>query len=314
MSAAPSPTPSKKRPPLLRWAGTLLAIGLLIYLLSREGWSEIGTAIRQIEWWRFALALLLVMISRLAVAARWHVLMRGAGTGITLRQSVGITFAGLFASNFLPTTIGGDVVRLAGAIRLGFDKAISVASLVVDRLVGMAGMALALPFALPAWLNTGYAQSSTHMAFAAPFVGKLWGTGKRLLKSLLDALALWLHKPRSLLEALGCTFVHMLCTFAQVWLFLGGMGEHVSFGLIGGLWAATYFVTLLPISINGMGVQELSMTFFYTSFAGVSQSSGLTLALLMRLIQMLASLPGALTIPGLLEGRQSPVQPQEERS
>ena len=275
-----TPPLSAKRPPILRWVGTLLALGLLVYLLSREGWSEIGTALQQIALWRFTLALLLVMVSRLAVAGRWHVLMRWAGTGITVRQSLGITFAGLFASNFLPTTIGGDVVRLAGAIRLGFDKAVSVASLVVDRLVGMAGMAVMLPFALPTWLNIGYAQSAIPpalpLALAVPWFGKIRDTVKRALKSLLDVLGIWLHKPRSLLEALGCTWVHMLCTFAQVWLLLGGMG-----------------------------VQELSMAFFFTTFAGVSESSGLTLALLMRALQMLASLPGALTIPGLLEGRKS---------
>ena len=302
-----TPPLSAKRPPILRWVGTLLALGLLVYLLSREGWREIGTALQQIALWRFTLALLLVMVSRLAVAGRWHVLMRWAGTGITVRQSLGITFAGLFASNFLPTTIGGDVVRLAGAIRLGFDKAVSVASLVVDRLVGMAGMAVTLPFALPAWINSDYAQPSgfSSPALAVPWLGKIQDKLRGALKSLLDVLGIWLHKPRSLLEALGCTWVHMLCTFAQVWLLLGGMGEQVSFWLIAGLWAATYFVTLLPISINGMGVQELSMAFFFTTFAGVSQSSGLTLALLMRALQMLASLPGALTIPGLLEGRKS---------
>lgn len=301
-------TPVNKRPSYLRWAGTLLAVGLLIYLLSREGWRDIGLAVSQIEWWRFMLAFLLIMISRLAVAGRWYTLMKWAGIGISIWQSIKITFAGLFASNFLPTTIGGDVIRLAGSIRLGFDKAISVASLIVDRLVGMTGMAMALPLALSTQLNIGYAQcaffSSTNLALALPLPSKLLNFIRHAFGQLLNAVGIWLHKPRSLLEALGFTWVHMLCTFGQVWLFLDGMDERTSFWLISGLWAATYFVTLLPVSINGMGVQELSMTFFFTTFAGVTQSSGLTLALLMRLLQMLASLPGALTIPGLLEGRK----------
>ncbi len=72
---------------------------------------------------------------------------------IPFRQSLRITFAGLFASNFLPTTIGGDVVRLAGAIQYRLDAATSTASLVVDRLVGMAGMAMMVPFSLPSLLS-----------------------------------------------------------------------------------------------------------------------------------------------------------------
>ncbi len=72
---------------------------------------------------------------------------------ISFRQSLRITFAGLFASNFLPTTIGGDVVRLAGAIQYELDAATSTASLVVDRLVGMAGMAMMVPFSLPSLMS-----------------------------------------------------------------------------------------------------------------------------------------------------------------
>ena len=76
-------------------------------------------------------------------------LLRSAGTGISTRLSTQITFAGLFAANFLPTTIGGGVVRLTWTIRLGYDQAVCVASLVADRLVGMAGGANGLASRLP---------------------------------------------------------------------------------------------------------------------------------------------------------------------
>ncbi len=107
---------------------------------------------------------------------RWHVLMSSAGTGITIRQSMRLTFAMLFASNFLPTTIGGDVVRLAGAIRLGFDQAISVASLVVDRLIGMAGMAMGLIFAIPSYVYVYQDASGLHLmaiSWLTPLANKI---------------------------------------------------------------------------------------------------------------------------------------------
>ena len=287
----------------MRWLGTLLAVGLLIYLVSTQGWSDIGAAAMKIAWWRFALAVILVLISRFAVAGRWHMLMHSAGTGITPRQSIRLTFAMLFSSNFLPTTIGGDVVRLAGAIRLGFDQAISLASLVADRLVGLTGMAMALPFGIPAYLQH-LGTSPTTTLSVIPWLQPVWQKIQRFVGQLLQALQVWLKQPKSLLGALGFTWVHMLCTFGMVSLLLGGMGEHISFWLVMGLWSATYFVTLLPISINGMGVQELAMTFFYVALGGISQSSGLTLALLMRVLQMVASLPGALFIPDIMAGRK----------
>ncbi len=287
----------------LRWFGTALAVGLLVYLLSQR-WSDITIAAGQIAWWRFGLAIVLVMISRFAVAGRWHVLMHSAGTGITPRQSIRLTFAMLFSSNFLPTTIGGDVVRLAGAIRLGFDQAISLASLVVDRLVGMAGMTMALPFAIPAYLQHLNGQSTTMSLAAIPWINPLTHKIQRFFQDMLQALRVWLKQPRSLLSSLSFTWVHMLCTFGMVSILLGGMGEHISFWWIMGLSSVTYFVTLLPISINGLGVQELVMSYLYVTLGGISQPAGLTLAVLFRITQMLASLPGALFIPDILAGRK----------
>ena len=283
--------------------GTILAVALLIYLLSRQGWSEIASAVCQIAWWRFVLAIILVMISRMAVVGRWHVLMHSAGTEITPGQSIRLTFAMLFSSNFLPTTIGGDIVRLAGAIRLGFDQPICVASLVVDRLVGMTGMAMALPFGLPGYINS-IKNSPVGESLAIPWLGPLVNRIQHFLRELTQALNVWLRKPGSLVGALAFTWVHMLCTFAMVWLLLGGMGEQIPFWLVMGLWSLTYFVTLLPISINGMGVQELALTYFFVAIGGISTSSALTLALLMRILQMIASLPGALFIPDIMAGRK----------
>ena len=299
----PSNLFSKKNlPVLLRWTGTLLALGLLVYLLSQQGWGEITTAVRKVPFWRFALALGLTLVSRFAVAGRWHVLLISAGVKIPVRHTLRITFAGLFASNFLPTTIGGDVVRLGGAIRLGYDRAVSLASLVVDRLVGMAGMgmaALTLLVSLPDLFRRLRLQSALLFAgWYLPLKERL----VRVFQSLLEALKLWLSRPQSLMGALAFTWAHMLCVFGSIWILLPGMGEVISFWRIAGLWALTYFVTLLPISVNGLGVQELSMTFFFTTFGGISASSGLTIALFMRFLPMFASLPGAIFIPGMLAG------------
>jgi uncharacterized membrane protein YbhN (UPF0104 family) len=283
----------------------MVAVVLLIYLLVDQGWAEIMAALQKIDTWRFIAALGLVMISRLAVAGRWHVLLSTAGTRISAVLSTQITFAGLFAANFLPTTIGGDVVRLAWTLRLGYDQAVCVASLVADRLVGMAGMAMALPFGLPGYLAYFQRQETTIPSSLALSWFKPWvDRAKQFFQRIWQALKVWTGQPRALLASLAFTWVHMLCTFGIVWLLLTGMGEHISYWLVMGLWSATYFVTLLPISINGMGVQEIAMSFFYSMLGGISPASSLTLALLMRVIQMLASLPGVVFLPHILAGKE----------
>jgi hypothetical protein len=305
----------------IRLAGTLLALALLVNLLGQQGWEEILLAMQKITLWQLLAALALNLVSRMAICGRWHVLLRGANLSIRFSQTVRITFAGLFASNFLPTTIGGDVVRLAGAVQLRFDSAVSTASLVVDRLVGMAGMAMALPFGLSAFSAaflqpqaTGFhiiSLSATTLPWNKRLknkVGNWTGVIILFIQRMLGSLKLWVTHPGSLLAALGFTWGHMLCIFASIWLLLYGLGEPVSFWLIAGMWSVVYFITLVPISINGYGLQEISLAFIFTRVAGVSTSTALTVAILYRTVFMIASLPGAIFVPGIMAARSSDPQ------
>ncbi len=58
----------------------------------------------------------------------------------------------------------------------------------------------------------------------------------------------------------------MLCLFFILQLLLGGIGEDMPLWLIGGLYSLVYFVTLIPISVNGYGLQEISMTLIFSNF------------------------------------------------
>ncbi len=285
----------------LRLAGTVLAFGLVVTLLFQQGWEEILAGVRSIPVWRFAAAMALMLVSRLAVAVRWHTLLAAARQEISLAQSLRITFTGLFASNFLPTTIGGDVVRLAMAMRIQSDKVVSAASLVVDRLVGMAGMGtMALAGLFFLFPTAGIFEASAAFLFGITWFDSARGFLRQSLERLWQALALWLRAPAGLLGAFFWTWVHQFCIFGVVWLMLGGLGEGIGYWWAGGLWSLTYFLTLLPLSINGLGLQELSMTAIFSSLGGVEVSSAATAALLVRTMQMLASVPGALFLPDIL--------------
>ncbi|HEX7974693.1 MAG TPA: lysylphosphatidylglycerol synthase transmembrane domain-containing protein [Anaerolineales bacterium] len=306
------------RSTLLRVAGTLVALALLVYLLKKQGWQDIATAIQQIGVERLILAMALMIVSRLAVSARWYGLLRSAGIKIPLAKSFELNFAGLFANNFLPATIGGDVVRLAGGLQFKLDGAVVTASLVADRLVGMTAMAMVLPFGLPRFLQSrsllgaiigepAYLFSGlVSMPFGARWKA-FWDKGLVILRRILNALALWLKQPRSLLVALAWTWVHMICLFFFLSLIFTGMGDPLSFWVIAGLYSLVYFVTLLPISINGYGVQELSITLVFSRLGGATLAAGLTAALLFRTLMMIASLPGAAFVPAILaENKNSP--------
>ncbi len=293
---------------IIRWVGTIIAIVILVYLFSQIGAAETWATIQRISGWRIAAVLVLVFISRFATFGRWHSLLQVQDMHVPWQDSLRLTFAGLFASNVLPTTVGGDVVRLAGAVRIGINPALAAASLVADRLVGMAGMFLALPFAIPsfvAYLQQNKTSNSLPLLSAVPFVSNAWNKIKQAFQSVFSNFRYWAKNPLILLRALGFTLIHMLATFLIVKILIEGMGESMPFGQIAGLWSLTYFITLLPISINGLGLQEVTITNLFSAVGGLQPSTSISLAILLRVAWMIGSLPGAFTLSGIL-GSEKP--------
>ena len=284
----------ENRQTIVRALGSILALALLIVLLEEEGDGQLFSALRRVSIGYLFAAIVALSISRLFAAARWHILLQSASVKITFLRSVMLTFTGNFSSNFLPTTIGGDVVRLAGAMQLGYDRAVCVASLVADRLIGLAGMSIALPLGLiPVFsLGNGVTQSIAVCA--------LIQIGVDFAKRTFESFSIWLKKPLALSGSLLATFGNMIFIYLAVYLLLLGIDHHVSYWLVAGLYTLTYFVTLVPISINGLGVQELTMTFLLTQLGGLSPSESATVALLTRALFIITSLPGAFFLPSIL--------------
>ena len=294
--------PTSNRLPFGRIAGTILSFGLLVFLVYQQGWDEFGQVVRDLPPRTFLLAVALVFCSRLCVARRWHVLLRFANVQISFWQSIKLVFIGLFSSNFLPSTVGGDLVRLAGAVSLRIDAGVSAASLLVDRLVGMAGMAFLLPAGLGVILTpTGASVSLAAGGFLALRSGakKLWQRLVLFVRSLLNSSLYWLKHPASLGWAFLCTFGHQFFTYLMISTLLAGMNHPLSLWQIGGLWSFSYFVSLAPFSINGLGLQEVSIAYLFSQYGGVPMQSGLALAILLRLVFLIGSLPGALFLPSM---------------
>ncbi|MBV6391423.1 MAG: hypothetical protein KPEEDBHJ_00631 [Anaerolineales bacterium] len=284
----------ENRQTVIRGLGSVLALALLLILIREEGDGELFSALRRVSFGYFLLAALALLASRLFAVARWHLLLRSAGLDISFLRSAMLTFTGNFSSNFLPTTIGGDVARLAGAMQLGYDRAVCLASLVADRLLGMTGMALALPLGLiPALsLDGGVAQS---VAFSA-----LIQKGRDFIRRTLESLSIWMKKPATLFSSLLATLGNQAFIYLAIYLLLQGIDHHIDYWLVAGMYTLTYFVTLIPISINGLGVQELSMTFLLAQLGGLTSSESATIALLTRVLFIIASLPGAFFLPSIL--------------
>ena len=77
------------------------------------------------------------MVSIVLSAVRWEQVLHALDLRVPLKRLTSHYFAGQFVSNVLPTTIGGDVLRIARVSRdLGGHRPESVASVVIERLTG----------------------------------------------------------------------------------------------------------------------------------------------------------------------------------
>ena len=233
---------------IIRWVGTIISLAIMVWLLSRVGWKEAWETISQLAWWRLVLVMVLVFVSRFATYFRWKTLLSVQKEKTSAKEILKLTFAGLFASNFMPTTIGGDVFRLAGAVRLGIDSALATASLIADRIVGMTGMTLILPLAIPGFVQLIKERRAVPETLKySPFLsGVVLPEGeepagkvsffKRVLfrikngfKKIGESFRYWIKNPKILIIALGYTLIHQLAIYLIITVLINGMGESLPF-------------------------------------------------------------------------------------
>lgn len=309
----------QQKQPWWRWLITILSVGLfaIILYLSRD---DFITTLQTASPGLALVGLAILFLSRQVVTARWHALLKIAEKPISYWETIRLTYAGLFATNFLPSSIGGDLVRFIGTTQAGVDSALVLASLIMDRVVGLVGMSIMVPGGL-LLISRSIAIGGEVPSLAislngfAAFFGKLWKKGIGYLQKIIKDILFWLKHPKNLFYALFFTLMHELLLFGMYWFFLQSVGEDVPYWTIAFLYSLSYLATLIPLSIGGLGIQEMSITYLYSNFAGVSVQAALALAVLSRLAFVINSLPGAFFLPAILKfnGHQGKAVPESSK-
>src|SRR3954469_14897042 len=113
-----------------------------------------------------ALSLVFTLAGIVLSALRWRAVLSALGQDAKLRHLLSYTLAGLFVSNVLPTTIGGDVLRVSRLSKENGETTTSFASVVLERLTGW--LVLPVITLVGFMLNPGLRElgSATEVAFA----------------------------------------------------------------------------------------------------------------------------------------------------
>lgn len=295
----------------------------LIWLLLRNmDTASILDQVLDVGWGSFALASIIMIALSVPATARWRAVL------LAFQQPMGwwpgwrIVMTGLFFNQVLPSSVGGDAVRMWQARSAGFNLRTSVNSVLIDRVIGLAAVFLITAFALPRLFEI-IDDPVLRWAFVIVVTGGLSGlAGLLIFRRLGRFLERW-----SLTRALGALSDDFRSVVAnqRIGTIVVGLSVliQVAFALVAFLLARSLALPLtaidclalvppvvlvmaVPISIAGWGVREGAMV-VALGFVGIDNHDALALSVLLGAATICGALPGGLV--WLIDGRRHTPSP-----
>jgi uncharacterized membrane protein YbhN (UPF0104 family) len=262
--------------------------GLLAVLAWQIDWALVGLSFSRLRLDLGLAAVLVFLVCQVISGVRWWLVARPLGFEQTPGQFVRYTFIALYFNLFLPTSFGGDVVRTWYLAGQSGRRGAATLTVLVDRLSGLmwllllAGVAATCcPMGLEAWILWTVYGAVACAAIAGGALMLLWRYAhwEGRVGQLLDQLGLWLRRPGLLVASSLLALLVQAGNVVIVWILGRALGMTIPASYY---WIAVPMVallTLLPVSINGLGVREGGMLLFFAPF-GVESTTILSLTFL----------------------------------
>lgn len=304
---------------ILHYGGSALVLFLLFrFLPGRQVWHTLGSLPPRL----WVLVLACYLAAHCVGVGKYRIVLNLAGAGLTFRQAARCYFAGLFGSLFLPSLIGGDVLRAALAMRMGKSKAGVLLGSLTDRIIDFA--ALALLAAAGALLVPGALDSGSRRAFmllggaailavgviaialvALPARRCSYGMRRRLVRVKRAGRSIG-QRPGVVAGAL-IMGVCVQLIFILLSISLGeACGLHLAFRAWLFAWPLAKLSAALPITQGGIGVREAALAALLLPF-GAPAALTVAAGLAWETIVISGALAGGLFsfLAGLSESSQS---------
>ena len=285
----------------------LISSALLWYLLRTVNLAEAVERAKALSATHIVGAFILVCAQVVLGGLRWKFVLSAIGARLTMAKSVSITFVSLFFNQFLPASVGADLVRVWQSSRAGLLLTTAVTSVMLERfgnLLCVVAMALAV---LPFW-GRHVQSDSTRDVFILigmagvvalamlmfldrlPYAWRRWRIVRGIASLARDTRSLFLHLVWASLLIVTAVAAQVMLA-AAVHLVALGLGLDIKFIDCLVLMPPVVLVSALPISVAGWGVRELAMV---TAFGmlSVPPDSALALSIVMALTATAVSLPG----------------------
>lgn len=269
---------------------------LLAWLASTIDWLYIAPLLQKIPWWLLVIAVITFFLSQVVIAIRWYYLLSVIDIRSSFLHLLELVFIGSFASNFLPTTIGGDAIKMVGISKLYKNQTTAVASVIADRMYNFVGMILLLPiiFILPN-IRTPFFKKNTVWMITGIFPVEFREKIKERFVEIWHPIKIWFSSVKTILISIILSWLSIALAFSSFWIVTYALGISLSFLQASAIAEFSYFVALIPLAINGLGILESTETYLLT-LHGATLEQAVTAALLIRLVTLLVSLIGGIRL------------------
>ncbi|TMJ01378.1 MAG: flippase-like domain-containing protein [Alphaproteobacteria bacterium] len=303
--------------------------GLVLWLVTRKvDWSSFLDIMSRMDIGVIVTAIALITVQNILAGLRWwFVTVRLPNDQLSFWMALRYLYVSVFINQALPSSVGGDAVRMWLAYNSGVPLGNAVKSVLLDRILTMFGLMLLIVGALPVMdraipaapgnllfvlivllIATGFL--ALYLArFLAPYAQRPGRLG-RLIGFLLGVrtflLSLRNIVPPTLSAMVGFTMMTLI-----VYVFARGLGIELPLLQCFVLCPPIFLLAALPISIAGWGVRESGMV-VALGYAGVTPEAALVLSVVLGMTVLVGSLPGLLFMTRLFPDRAARVAAASE--
>jgi uncharacterized protein (TIRG00374 family) len=270
------------------------------------------------------LAVVLVLADRALMAYRWIALLcivRPAQRP-PLGRLLEIFFVSTFVGTLLPASIGGDAVRAYSISRDEVSGADAVASVFMDRMLGVAallvmgvpGLFFARDLAANRAVIAGLAAtgavslvtiliifSERFGVWSARLIGAVPAPAlQRMAHSIVESIRCYARFHWRLLQVLLASIAVQILRVVQAYCLGRSLGIDAALAAYFAFIPVILLIMLLPITVNGLGTSQAAFVWFFAR-VGVANAPAFVLSLLFVALGIVGNLPGgvlyALSLP-----------------
>jgi len=294
---------------LLVGAKIVVSAGLLAAVAAASDLAALKALLGRLEPVHALAAVVLLAGIAVVAGLRWWLVGRAIAAPLPLKDCIALMYVGSFFTQVLPTSIGGDAVRILMAGRRGLTYGRAFSGVMLERAGGLLALVILVPGGV-LWLGDrvqppalGLLLLASLPAFLAvlallcsldslPLPAPLARLARPFFALAADARKVMLA-PLASLVLLVLSFAAHLLTVGAVALLAQGLDLPLGFADSLALVPAIVLITFFPLSFAGWGVRE-GAAVVLLGLAGLAPDEALAVSVLLGLGQLAAGLPGCL--------------------